>query len=114
MFWLKKFADDYGVSTPRGSEDEEEDIDRYLDGEVEIAQYAALTRHNGSAGGQTVVNIYPVYNDLEAAMDRAEAFMDDDIFMEQPFAVVDLQSGILWKANPKVEWQPPEQLNEKG
>lgn len=111
MHWLKWAREEYQVCTPYGCEGEEEDIDQYLDGTVELKQFAAVLRHNGSeAGGATVFNIYPVYDSLEEAMDRGERDMADDCFAEQPVAVIDLQNGIRWLAVPKVEWQPPEQL----
>ncbi len=111
MRWLKHFIEEYQICTPDGSEGEEEDIEQYLSEGVEIKQFAAITRHNGGDnGGSPAFNIYPVYDSFDAAVDRATANMDDDCFEEQPTGVVDLQNGIFWKADVKVEWESPEQL----
>jgi hypothetical protein len=61
-------------------------------------RYCALTTHDDS--------FFAIadFETLEAAQERAVEHMADDIFAEQPVAILDLDTGQRWDAVPTATW----------
>jgi hypothetical protein len=93
---LRALADYYGVDE---STTAHEDLKPYLDGEGEIAAFAAVTR------GHFTAYIYPYCDTAEQAQDRAEHNIATDTVPEYPVAVVNLDTGETWDPGvPEYAW----------
>lgn len=69
-----------------------------LPASAEPGRYCALTTHDDS------FFVIADFDSLEPAQERAVEHMADDIFAEQPVAVIDLDTGERWDAVPTATW----------
>ena len=82
--------------TSTGSEDPER-----IPAVAEPSRYCALTSHDDT------FFVIASFDSLEAAQSRAAEYMADDVFTEQPVAVIDLDTGQRWDAIPTAAWTEP-------
>ncbi len=69
----------------------EEDLLEYLDGEWHIDRWVAVTYHDGDNGG---VHYLKTFQTREAAAEYTVEHVTDDIFIESPVALVDLDDNV--------------------
>jgi hypothetical protein len=84
---LKKAMDNFVVDAEDYEEDVEEDLRPYLEPGAEISQFMAITHHEGK------FFLYPCFHSLDGAVGRIEEYAADDIYVEVPVGVIDLDSG---------------------
>lgn len=87
-------------------EDCEEDIRQYLKDcspiPTKLARYAVITW--SIVRGELQYYVYPRYDSLESAIERAEQFQNDDIAQEFPKSILDLDAGLYMNAEVAASW----------
>lgn len=87
---MAEYMIDLGDNSYSGPEDLREFFPETSEEPEEIGPYAVVTR----TGDLTY--IYPDYEDLEGAQDKATINIDDGIYAETPECVVALDTGERW------------------
>lgn len=82
---------------------EEEDPRIYLSGQEKIGRFCVVTL-NWSSRGYDKLFYLPIFNDMQAATNRAEEYIYDDLFEELPVKVVDLDTGDVHWAHAQYAW----------
>ena len=84
-------------------EGEEEDPRPYISGKKQLGRFVCVTKNWSNSAGKSFY--LPTFGDWESARARAEAYDTDDIFEEIPVAIVDLDTGADWYAEPHYAWR---------
>lgn len=84
---FKALLDRYGVEASIYDTECEEDPRPYLSGAEPCGRYVCVTMHGEKPF------FLPKFDDIERAVARAVEYVTDDMFVELPAAVVDLDTG---------------------
>lgn len=108
---LDKLLTEFSQRVDDYDEGEEEDLRPYFNGSVFPLPWACITQ-NGTPGSYDYKTFFLLLASREEAQARAEQFIEDDIFVELPIAVVNLDTGERWNARPATKWEKQQDYDE--